>query len=126
MLKSFKFIRVWEVVKRNIRWRELATYEETANPAKEAEHLHIRAHNKSHWMVIGDHDLRVPYTGTEAWTRSLGYKVIDEWRSWKVDDQIAGYTQGYDKNLTFLTVKGAGHRVPEYKPKEALVFTPVG
>ncbi|KAL7598892.1 hypothetical protein Lser_V15G26920 [Lactuca serriola] len=73
-------------------------------------------------IVCGDHDLRVPYTGTEAWTRSLGYKVIDEWRSWKVDGQIAGYTQGYDKNLTFLTVKGAGHRVPEYKPKEALVL----
>ncbi|CAH1417957.1 unnamed protein product [Lactuca virosa] len=52
----------------------------------------------------------------------IRYKVIDEWRSWKVDGQIAGYIQGYDKNLTFLTVKGAGHRVPEYKPKEALVF----
>lgn len=43
------------------------------------------------YSCSGDHDLRVPYTGTEAWTRSLGYKVIDEWRSWKVDGQIAGY-----------------------------------
>ncbi|CAH1425217.1 unnamed protein product [Lactuca virosa] len=34
MQKSFKFIHVWEVVKRSIRWRELATNEEIANPPK--------------------------------------------------------------------------------------------
>ncbi|CAH1441578.1 unnamed protein product [Lactuca virosa] len=34
MQKSFKFINVWEVVKRSIRWRELATHEEIANPPK--------------------------------------------------------------------------------------------
>nr|KAJ0207874.1 hypothetical protein LSAT_V11C500293590 [Lactuca sativa] len=74
-------------------------------------------------MKSGDHDMCVPFTGSEAWTRSLGYKVIDdEWRQWDVDEQVAGYLQAYDKNLTFLTVKGAGHTVPEYKPKEALAF----
>lgn len=33
----------------------------------------------------------VPFTGSEAWTRSLGYKVIDEWRHWLVDGQVSGY-----------------------------------
>ncbi|XP_074578031.1 serine carboxypeptidase 1 [Curcuma longa] len=73
-------------------------------------------------IFSGDHDMCVPYTGSEAWTRSLGYGIIDEWRPWYVDAQVAGYTQGYDHNLTFLTIKGAGHTVPEYKPKEALAF----
>ncbi|KAL3850469.1 hypothetical protein ACJIZ3_012351 [Penstemon smallii] len=73
-------------------------------------------------IYSGDHDMCVPYTGSEAWTRSVGYKTVDEWRPWIVKDQVAGYTQGYENNLTFLTIKGAGHTVPEYKPQEALEF----
>lgn len=47
----------------------------------------------------------VPYTGSQAWTSSLGYKTLDEWRPWTSNDQVAGYLQGYDHNLTFLTIK---------------------
>lgn len=73
-------------------------------------------------IFSGDHDMCVPFTGSQAWTKSLGYKITDEWRSWMSDNQIAGYLQGYENNLTFLTIKGAGHTVPEYKPQEALDF----
>ncbi|XP_047067637.1 serine carboxypeptidase 1-like [Lolium rigidum] len=73
-------------------------------------------------IYSGDHDLCIPFTGTEAWVRSLGYGVVDSWRSWYFGGQVAGYTQGYDHNLTFLTIKGSGHTVPEYKPKESLAF----
>ncbi|KAJ9176109.1 hypothetical protein P3X46_011456 [Hevea brasiliensis] len=73
-------------------------------------------------IYSGDHDMCVPFTGTQAWTRSLGYKIVDEWRSWISNDQVAGYLQGYDYNFTFLTIKGAGHTVPEYKPRESLDF----
>uniref|UniRef100_A0A166JFP7 Carboxypeptidase n=1 Tax=Daucus carota subsp. sativus TaxID=79200 RepID=A0A166JFP7_DAUCS len=59
---------------------------------------------------------------SEAWTRSMGYEIVDEWRPWIVKEQVAGYIQGYGNNLTFLTVKGSGHTVPEYKPAEALAF----
>ncbi|CAM8928599.1 unnamed protein product [Rhodiola kirilowii] len=85
-------------------------------------HKNLTAKGYHVLIYSGDHDMCVPYTGSEAWTRSLGYKIVDEWRPWIVDHQVAGYTQGYDKNLTFLTVKGSGHTVPEYKPKEALSF----
>ncbi|KAK7350563.1 hypothetical protein VNO77_09326 [Canavalia gladiata] len=73
-------------------------------------------------IYSGDHDMCVPFTGSEAWTRSVGYKIVDKWRPWTSNDQVAGFTQGYEKNLTFLTVKGSGHTVPEYKPREALDF----
>ncbi|KAE9617956.1 putative carboxypeptidase C [Lupinus albus] len=42
-------------------------------------------------IFSGDHDLCVPFTGSQAWTRSLGYNIVDEWRPWLVDDQVAGY-----------------------------------
>ncbi|CAK7340146.1 unnamed protein product [Dovyalis caffra] len=41
-------------------------------------------------IYSGDHDMCVPFTGTQAWTRSLGHKIIDEWRAWISDDQVAG------------------------------------
>ncbi|XP_073050556.1 serine carboxypeptidase-like 20 [Primulina eburnea] len=73
-------------------------------------------------IYSGDHDMCVPFTGSEAWTRSVGYKKADSWRPWFVNDQVAGYIQVYENNLIFLTIKGAGHTVPEYKPREALAF----
>ncbi|XP_049343810.1 serine carboxypeptidase-like 20 [Solanum verrucosum] len=79
-------------------------------------------------IYSGDHDMCVPYTGSEKWTSSLGYAIVDEWRPWYTKEkiqgsqQVAGYTQGYANNLTFLTIKGSGHTVPEYKPQESLYF----
>ncbi|KAL5134145.1 Serine carboxypeptidase 1 [Glycine soja] len=63
-----------------------------------------------------DHDMCVPYTGSQVWMKYVRYKIVDEWRPWSSNGQVAGYTQGYDKNLTFLTIKGSGHTVLEYKP----------
>eukprot|EP00253_Pinus_taeda_P033906 PITA_33906 len=73
-------------------------------------------------IYSGDQDMLVPFVGTEAWIRSLNYAILDDWRSWWVDEQVAGYTRLYENNLTFATVKGAGHTVPEYKPRQAFVI----
>lgn len=85
-------------------------------------HKNLTARGYRALIFSGDHDMCVPYTGSEAWTRSMGYEVVDEWRPWTSNEQVAGYIQGYGNNLTFLTIKGAGHTVPEYKPREALDF----
>uniref|UniRef100_A0A1D1ZIQ2 Serine carboxypeptidase-like 18 n=1 Tax=Anthurium amnicola TaxID=1678845 RepID=A0A1D1ZIQ2_9ARAE len=73
-------------------------------------------------VYSGDHDAVVPFLGTQAWIRSLNFPVVDDWHSWSVDGQVAGYTRSYSNNLTFATVKGAGHTAPEYKPKECLAM----
>ncbi|KAB2074777.1 hypothetical protein ES319_A07G174100v1, partial [Gossypium barbadense] len=85
---------------------------------------HKNLTSRGYWALIfnEDDDMCVPFTGSEAWTRSIGYKIVDEWRPWIYNGQVAGYLQGYENNLTFLTIKGAGHTLPDYKPQEALYF----
>ncbi|CAL9186164.1 unnamed protein product, partial [Musa hybrid cultivar] len=73
-------------------------------------------------VYSGDHDLVVPFLGTMAWIKSLNYSIVDDWRSWHVDSQVAGYTMTYVNNLTFATVKNGGHTAPEYRPKECLAM----
>lgn len=72
-------------------------------------------------IFSGDHDMAVPYLGTHAWIRSLNYSIIDDWRPWMINDQIAGYTRTYANKMTFATVKGGGH-TPEYKPDESSIM----
>jgi len=72
-------------------------------------------------VYSGDVDACVPYNGSEEWTRQLGFAVSDAWRPWLVNQQVAGYVTVYAANsFTFLTVKGAGHMVPQYQPEAAL------
>ncbi|XP_042488437.1 serine carboxypeptidase-like 20 [Macadamia integrifolia] len=89
-------------------------------------HKNLTALDYRALIYSGDHDMCIPYTGSEAWTRSLGYKIIDEWRLLYCNEQVAVLVKSiflcYAKNLTFLTIKGSGHTVPEHKPVEALAF----
>ncbi|XP_069153517.1 uncharacterized protein [Solanum lycopersicum] len=73
-------------------------------------------------IYSGDHDKIVTFRSTQAWIKSLNYSIVDDWRAWTVDNQVAGYTRSYSNQMTFATVKGAGHTAPEYKPRECLAM----
>ncbi|XP_074575047.1 serine carboxypeptidase-like 18 [Curcuma longa] len=81
-------------------------------------HLSLLQRGYRALVYSGDHDLVIPFLGTRQWIKSLNSSIVENWRSWFVDGQVAGYTMAYSNNLTFATVKGAGHTAPEYKPKE--------
>ncbi|KAG7593789.1 Alpha/Beta hydrolase fold [Arabidopsis thaliana x Arabidopsis arenosa] len=72
-------------------------------------------------IYSGDHDMMVPYTGTEAWIKSLNYSITDDWRPWFANNQVIGYTRTYANNMTFATIKGGGHTA-EYKPEESFIM----
>ncbi|MCL7022722.1 hypothetical protein MKW94_013166 [Papaver nudicaule] len=80
---------------------------------------HQRISTKPRYRALiysGDHDFVAPHIATEAWIRSMNLSIIDDWRPWLVDDQIAGYTITYSSGMTYAT--GAGHIPPMYHPKE--------
>jgi serine carboxypeptidase-like clade 2 len=80
------------------------------------------------WIYNGQEDGCIPYTGAEEWTSHLGFPVTSEWHPWFGDADAggsrvaAGYATSYGapaKDFAFVTVKGAGHEVPTYKPAAA-------
>ena len=65
--------------------------------------------------------MAVPFNGNQRWIESLKLGVVSPWRSWRAYNDmhnIAGYRTIYN-GITFVTVKGTGHMVPQWKPKEA-------
>jgi len=60
---------------------------------------------------------------------SIGLEPKREWRPWTLDgkQRMGGYVVEYPTNplggdFNYLTIRGAGHMVPEYKPQAALSF----
>ncbi|KHN19298.1 Serine carboxypeptidase-like 2, partial [Glycine soja] len=68
---------------------------------------HVNLSRKGYRSLIysGDHGLNVLFLGTEAWIRSLNYSIVDDWRPWLTNGQVAGYTRTYSNRMTFATVK---------------------
>ncbi|CAK7336629.1 unnamed protein product [Dovyalis caffra] len=99
-------------------------YKSYKNQIKSSIKYHIDLGNKGYRRLIysGDHDMRIPFLGTQAWIRSLNYSLIDDWRPWHFQGQVAGYTRTYSNQLVFATVKGGGHTAPEFRPAECLAM----
>ncbi|KAL8116997.1 serine carboxypeptidase-like 40 [Apium graveolens] len=72
------------------------------------------------WIFSGDTDGRIPVTSTKYSIEAMKLKLKTPWHPWLLKDQVGGYTQVYEGDLTFATVRGAGHQVPSYEPRRAL------
>jgi len=89
--------------------------------------LNSKTHPNLRILVYsGDDDSVCGTIGTQRWIYDLGFNVDSLWNTWTVDGQTAGYITTFktpfnkDSRFAFMTVHGAGHEVPTYKPKEAL------
>lgn len=67
----------------------------------------------------GDTDMACNFLGDQWFVEDLGLKATTKYQTWIHEDQIAGFYQMFG-NITFLTVKGAGHMVPQWAPGPAL------
>ncbi|XP_041995852.1 serine carboxypeptidase-like 40 isoform X2 [Salvia splendens] len=72
------------------------------------------------WLYSGDVDGNVPVTSTKNTIKDMKLPIKSSWRAWYVGGEVGGYTQVYEGELTFATIRGAGHEVPSYQPARAL------
>lgn len=69
-------------------------------------------------IFTGDCDAAVPFTGTREWIASLNLTSKVDYAPWYYNNQLAGFSQQFN-GLQFVTVRGAGHMVPQDKPGQA-------
>ncbi|XP_057514089.1 serine carboxypeptidase-like 40 [Actinidia eriantha] len=72
------------------------------------------------WIFSGDTDGRIPVTSTKYSINKMKLPVKTAWHPWMLNGEVGGYTEVYKGDLTFATVRGAGHQVPSYQPLRAL------
>ena len=73
----------------------------------------------------GDTDPSINSFVAQNWTAALGFEPTQSWRAWTLDGcrRMGGYVTRYEKDrLDFLTIRGSGHMVPQFKPEPAYEF----
>ena len=108
----------------SVRWSQCADigYEMTESYNFYSE-IMLKYPSLNVWVFSGTDDGVLSTLGTMRWINKLGFTVDTKWRQWKVGDQVAGYVQKYKEGLVIVTVKGAGHMVPQ--DQNASAFTMV-
>lgn len=66
----------------------------------------------------GDTDMACNFLGDQWFVEGLGFQATTKYQYWKHELQIAGFYQQFG-NITFITIKGAGHMVPQWAPGPA-------
>jgi len=77
-------------------------------------------------VMSGDDDSVCGTIGTQTWVWNLGYSASasNNWKSWEVNSQVAGYYTQFetstDASFCFATVHSAGHMIPQTQPQRSL------
>ena len=105
-------------------WRMCATNESTfgyTKSARASQWAYEDLKGKTRMLhYSGDQDGSVPTIGTERWINALQWPTTKPWAPFKLsDNQVAGYYQQFDGDLTLVTVHGAGHMVPQDQRQRA-------
>jgi serine carboxypeptidase-like 19/serine carboxypeptidase-like clade 1 len=75
------------------KWKRCNWYLPFKHETHDSFPYHANLSRKGFRSLIysGDHDMKVPFLATQAWIKSLNYSIVDDWRQWYYNDQVAGY-----------------------------------
>ncbi|CAG2175251.1 unnamed protein product, partial [Oppiella nova] len=82
----------------------------------------IRTYKMSRFIAYnGNFDSLAVFMGGQRFVSELGFQTTSPYKKWTVDGTpdgvIGGFIQEYERGLSFVVVRGAGHMVPEDKPE---------
>ncbi|KAH7725384.1 Serine carboxypeptidase F41C3.5 precursor [Aphelenchoides avenae] len=73
-------------------------------------------------LYYGDTDSMCNFIMGQRFAASLGYKETSQKEPWALSVGLAGFKTDYEGGLTFITVRGVGHMVPQWAPRRAQYF----
>ena len=83
---------------------------------------HVIANTTLRVLVYnGDTDPCINSFEAQNWTSNIGVRETEAWRAWTLDgkQRMGGYVTEYEGGFSYLTIRGSGHMVPEFKPAAA-------
>ncbi|KAM7406184.1 hypothetical protein PAMP_000578 [Pampus punctatissimus] len=101
----------WDICSDNLQYKMLY-------PTVKDVYLKLLSLGLRALVYNGDTDMACNFLGDQWFVEDLGFKATTKYQTWIHEDQIAGFYQQFG-NITFLTVKGAGHMVPQWAPGPA-------
>uniref|UniRef100_H2ZR86 Lysosomal protective protein n=1 Tax=Ciona savignyi TaxID=51511 RepID=H2ZR86_CIOSA len=87
-----------------------------------SQYHHLLKHSNFTILVYnGDTDMACNFLGDEWFVDGLKLKSTLSRRPWYVQGQVAGFVHQYGQ-LTYTTIRGAGHMVPQWAPSYAFAM----
>jgi len=100
----------WDICSNDVTVTYQKQYEDMAPFVKKIIAAHVRV-----LLYYGDTDLACNFMLGQIFSDKLGLRRNLGKQPWKFAKQIAGFKTLY-QGLTFITVKGAGHMAPQWRP----------
>jgi carboxypeptidase C (cathepsin A) len=115
-------------VRNNLRWEICSTVinENYIHNIASMLPIYTRLLQNSVRVLVysGDVDASVPFTGSQYWTSRLQVAApLSLWQPWmNSDNQLAGFETIYPNDFRFVTIRGAGHMTPQFRPEESFIM----
>lgn len=115
-------------VRNNIRWEICSTViNENYNhnvPSMLPIYTRLLGSGVRVLVYSGDVDASVPFTGSQYWTSRLqSSQPLSLWQPWmNSNNQLAGFETIYPNDFRFVTIRGAGHMTPQFRPEESFIM----
>jgi cathepsin A (carboxypeptidase C) len=123
-LNNHRVLKELHISTNSMAWNEsntfiLQTYVQNYDNMSE-QFIEINRANLKTIVYNGDFDLICDCVGDQIFLDSLNIPIVKESTNWLYDGITAGFVKSFANNLTFFTIRGAGHMVPKDKPKPCL------